>query len=137
MLFLIRYSDQPLARQHEMRHWLFVNGLSYTELADSVLVDSVARTITVSRFVPVPGQESSDFPEFLSDAHGELVTVEHVLELAVTPLPWMLTKRGAWTPARSTQPPSLRRPVRAFCEEGSTSRPGTARRHARQASIAL
>lgn len=104
MLFVIRESDQAPGRRRELRRWLVANGVSYTELADPVLLDSVAQTLTVRTFVPVPGQESLDFPEFVVDAHGELVTVEHVLDLVVMPLPWMLTKRGGWTRSELTHP---------------------------------
>ncbi len=106
MLFVLNDSDQAPEHQGELRRWLFANGVSYTELTAPVLVDSVARTLTVRRFVPVSGQESLDYPELVLDAHGAPVTVEHVLDLAVMPLSWMFTKRGAWTrrgPAHAEQ----------------------------------
>jgi hypothetical protein len=95
MLLLLRYSDHSLDNQRELRRWYSDNGLLFSELADLALVDSAAETVTVNKKVPMAGQEDHDFPEFVTDADDEPVTVD-VICLTAMPLTWMLTMTGAW-----------------------------------------
>lgn len=104
MLFRLRYSDHSLEKQRELRCWYFDNGLVSSQLVDPAVVDIGARTITVKKRVPVAGQESQDFPEFVLGEDGSPVTVEQVVDLRVMPLPWMLTKIRGWTRNGSARP---------------------------------
>ena len=96
MIFVLTHSDHSVENQRELRRWYSDNGLLHSELADPGLVDAVARTVTVNKKVAIPGQEEQDFPEFVLDANGQLVTVEQTVQLVVMPLKWMLTMTGAW-----------------------------------------
>ena len=113
MLFHLRYSDHSVQNQRELRYWYFDNGLLYSQLVDPVLVDTVARTVTVQKKMPVAGQESQDFPEFVVDENGQAVTEEQVVDLVVMPVPWMLTMIRArpelgQRPRTQERSPSLR-----------------------------
>ena len=96
MLFILEPLNHSIEKQSELRRWYFDNGLVYSELTGTALVDSVAQTVMVNKKVPMAGQEGLDFPEFVADANGEPVTVEQVVRLTVRPLRWMLTMTGAW-----------------------------------------
>lgn len=81
MIVIVRQSEQTTESHRAFWCWGFQNGFIATEIADDVVVDTEAGTLSVRRWLPIAQPGDPDFPELQRDAANEPLAESCVLPL--------------------------------------------------------
>lgn len=92
MYVIIKQYAQPNERRREYWNWCFENGFIATEVADLVVVDTDAQTVTIQRWLPLSQPGDPDFPELRRDEFNQPLAETLTLPLLAAVPSWMVTE---------------------------------------------